>query len=148
MQHKFTFAASAAAKLLIVTLLAAGVSACVSPGPVREAMVCGEKVTFHPDDLKPCNGGASACTLKSASASSYHVYYSTIDEAVLGHEEEHVCGMRHREPWVTVAGKICTVVTEGGHTAWKKGDVMCRIDTGPPVKITDDRVRSYTLNTH
>jgi hypothetical protein len=146
MQHKFTFAASTALKLAVVAMLAASVSACVGPGPIREEMVCGQKVIFHPDDLKPCNGGASACTVKPAIEASYHVYYSTLDESVLGHEEEHVCGMRHREPWVTVAGKICTVVTEGGTTSWRKGDVMCRINAGPPVKINDDRIRSYTLN--
>jgi hypothetical protein len=145
MQHRFTLAASAV-RLALVAMLAISVSACVGPGPIREEMVCGQKATFHPDDLKPCNGGASACTLKPATEASYHVYYSTLDESVLGHEEEHVCGMRHREPWVTVAGKICTVVTEGGNTSWRKGDVMCRINAGPPVKINDDRIRSYTLN--
>jgi len=132
-------------RLALLTVVAVGVSACVSPGPVREAMVCGQQVKFHPDDLKPCNGGASACALRAGDG-YYHIHYSTMDESVLGHEQEHVCGMRHREPWVSVAGKICTVVTEGGTTMWKKGDVMCRVDAGPPVKITDQRIQSFTLN--
>jgi hypothetical protein len=129
----------------LLTLVAATAAACVSPGPTREAMVCGQKVTFHPDDLKPCNGGASACAIKTGET-SYHIHYSTMDESVLGHEQEHVCGMRHREPWVFVAGKICTVVTEGGSTSWKKGDVMCRVDAGPPIKITDTRIQAFTMN--
>jgi len=133
------------ARCAAIAVLALGVSACMSPGPVREAMVCGQKVTFHPNDLKPCNGGASACAVK-VSGSDYHIHYSTLDEGVLEHEQEHVCGMRHREPWVYVAGKACTVVTEGGTTGWKKGDVMCRVDAGPPVKITDSRIQGYTLN--
>lgn len=132
-------------RLAVITLLALGVTACVSAGPVREAMLCGQKVTFHPDDLKPCSRGSTACTVKTSGA-SYSVHYSTMDEAVLAHEEEHVCGMRHKEPWVTVAGKACTVVTDPGNTAWKKGDVMCRVDAGPPVKITDARVLNFVLS--
>jgi len=132
------------ARLAAVAVLALGVSACVSPGPVHVAMVCGQKVTFHPDDLKPCNGGASACSVLT-SGQGYNVYYSTMDQSVLGHEEEHVCGMRHKEPWVSVGGKACTVVTEPGNTAWKKGDVMCRVDSGPPVKITDTRVQAFLV---
>jgi hypothetical protein len=145
MQHKFAFATRAAGRLAILAMLAGSVSACVSPGPVHEETVCGQKVMFHPDDLKPCNGGASACTVRTGTNASYQIYYSTLDDGVLGHEEEHVCGMRHREPWVAVAGAVCTVVTEGGNTAWKKGDVMCRMNSGPPVKVTDERLRYYTL---
>jgi len=132
------------ARLAAIAVLALGVSACVAPGPVHEAMVCGQKVTFHPDDLKPCNSGASACSVLT-SGQGYNVYYSTMDQSVLGHEEEHVCGMRHKEPWVSVGGKACTVVTEAGNTAWKKGDVMCRVDSGPPVKITDTRVQALLV---
>lgn len=146
MQHKFTFAASIAGKFAVIALLAASVSACVGPGPVREASVCNQKVVYHPDDLKPCARGAAACTVRANAAEAYQVYYSTLDESVLGHEEEHVCGMRHREPWVSVGNRICTVVTEGGSTSWKKGDVMCRVDAGPPIKITDTRIRAFTLN--
>ena len=126
-------------------LMALALVGCAQAGPTREEMVCGQKVVFHPDDLKPCNGGASACTVKPAAESTYNIYYSTLDESVLSHEEEHVCGMRHREPWVMVAGKVCTMVTDGGSTPWAKGDVMCRINAGPPVKITDARVRQYVL---
>ncbi|HEY4372159.1 MAG TPA: hypothetical protein VGN52_09560 [Burkholderiales bacterium] len=146
MQHKFTFAGAIAGKFAVIAMLAASVSACVSPGPIRVSTVCGQKVVYHPDDLKPCHGGASACTVRDGVETQYQIYYSTLDESVLGHEEEHVCGMRHREPWVTVAGKICTVVTEGGNTPWKKGDVMCRVDAGPPIRITDARIRAYTMN--
>jgi len=131
-------------RVVALLLLAMNLSACMAPGPVREAMVCGKKVTFHPNDLKPCNGGASACAIR-ASESSYHIHYTTMDEAVLEHEQEHVCGMRHREPWVPVAGRICTVVTEGGSTQWQKGDVMCRVDAGPPIKITDQRIQTLIL---
>lgn len=137
--------------LIVVTVILTG---CVSPGPTREAMVCGQHVTYHPDDLKPCDGGSSACTIKRATSSAFNVYYSTADEAAVGHEEEHVCGMRHRQKWVDVRwltpqGKwiwiTCTVVTEGGRTAWKADDVMCRIDAGTPVKFSDARVRAYVL---
>jgi hypothetical protein len=139
MKHNFTFIP--AVRLAALIALALGVAACVGPGPVYQGAVCGMQVTFHPDDLKPCARGATACTLQQG-ASAYQVYYSTLDEGVMDHEKEHVCGMRHREPWVYVAGKTCTVVTEGGNTHWKKGDVMCRVDAGPPVKITDARVLS------
>jgi hypothetical protein len=132
-------------RLAVITFLALGVTACVSPGPVREAQLCGQKVSFHPDNLTPCTRGTTACTVQT-STSSYAVHYSTMDEAVLAHEEEHVCGMRHKEPWVPVAGKACTVVTDPGKTAWKKGDVMCRVDAGPPIKITDARVLNFVLS--
>jgi hypothetical protein len=128
-----------------IVALTLSLVACMSPGPTRESMVCGQRVTYHPNDLTPCNGGASACALKTSEA-SYHIYYTTMDESVLGHEQEHVCGMRHREPWVPVAGKICTVVTEGGTTIWKKGDVMCRVDAGPPIKVTDTRLHDLILS--
>lgn len=143
MKHSF---ANSLRRLSILGVVALSAAACVSPGPTRTASLCGQEVTFHPDNVKPCNGGASACTVRTAGQSGYHVYYSTFDEAVLGHEEEHVCGMRHREPWVSVGGKSCTVVTEGGNTQWKKGDVMCRVDSGPIVKMNDPRVRSFTMN--
>ena len=132
-------------KIAAFLALAISLAGCVSPGPVHTGSVCGQTVTFHPDNLKPCNAGASACAVKT-SASTYDIYYSTMDETVLGHEQEHVCGMRHREPWVMVSGKVCTVVTEGGNTQWQKGDVMCRVDAGPPIKITDTRIRSFTMN--
>jgi len=133
------------ARLSAITCIALGLTACATaPGPVREAMVCGQTVRFHPDNLAPCARGSTACAVKTSS-STYSIYYSTMDEAVLGHEQEHACGMRHKEPWVTVAGKACTVVTEPGSTAWKKGDVMCRVDAGPPVKITDTRVVDWVL---
>ena len=132
-----------AAMLALAALLSA--FGCAGPGPTRTAMICGQAVTFHPDDLSACNGGASACTVKPVTSAAFHVYYSTLDESVLSHEEEHVCGMRHREPWVMVAGKVCTVVTDGGNTAWRRGDVMCRINAGPPVKLSDDRVRKFLL---
>lgn len=132
------------AVLFALSMLSSG---CTVPGPLRVAEVGGTLTTFHPDDLTACNGGASACTLKVQACPEYQIYYSTIDESALGHEEEHVMGMRHREPWVTVAGKVCTVVTDGGATSWHKGEVMCRIDAGPPVKITDARVRTYVLET-
>jgi hypothetical protein len=125
-------------------MLALGTTACVSPGPIYQASVCGQQVTYHPDDLAPCAHGASACTMQSG-AGHYDVHYSTLDPGVMDHEREHVCGMRHREPWVYVAGKSCTVVTEGGNTGWKKGDVMCRVDAGPPVRITDARVLSTII---
>ena len=128
-------------RLAFLATLVLTVSACVSPGPVREAMVCGKKVTFHPDDLKPCNRGASACAIQTQA--TYNIHYSTLDESVLGHEEEHVCGMRHREPWVPVGGKVCTVVTDGGTTGWKRGDIMCRVDAGPPIKMTDVRLQEF-----
>jgi hypothetical protein len=132
-------------RTLTVLSLALAATACVSPGPVYQASVCGQQVTYHPDDLKPCRNGASACTVQQG-GSSYHVHYSTLDGGVMEHEKEHVCGMRHQEPWVYVAGKSCTVVTEGGNTAWKKGDVMCRVDAGPPVRITDTRILSHIVS--
>jgi hypothetical protein len=129
-------------RLTVLAVAAFALSACMSPGPVREAMLCGQKVTYHPDDTARCAGNASACTV-GGGANGYNVYYSTADEAVLGHEEEHVCGMRHREPWVAVGGKFCTVVTAGGNTQWKKGDVMCRVDAGPPIKMTDASLQRF-----
>lgn len=131
--------AGAGVRLAAITALALGLAACVGPGPVYQGTVCGQQVTFHPDDLKPCANGATACTTQRGDK-SYAVYYSTLDTGVMDHEKEHVCGMRHKEPWVYVFGKSCTVVTEGGSTGWKKGDVMCRVDAGPPIKITDMRI--------
>lgn len=124
-------AALAYALLPIVALVAACAAA---PGPVREAMVCSKTVRFHPDNLTPCAPGATACALRTSST-SYSIYYASFDEAALEHEQEHACGMRHKEPWVFVGGKSCTVVTDPGSTAWKAGDVMCRGDAGPPVKV-------------
>ena len=121
--------------------LALGLTGCVAPGPVYDAMVCGHQVTYHPDDLQPCARGAAACTLRQG-ASAYDVHYSTLDTGVIDHENEHVCGMHHREPWVSVAGVSCTEVTEAGASEWKIGDVMCRVDSGPPVRITDARMLS------
>jgi len=118
--------------------LALGLTGCVAPGPVSQAMVCGHPVTYHPDDLKPCAQGASACSLRQGE-SAYHVHYSTVDTGVVSHEIEHVCGMQHREPWVNVSGTACTEVTDGGATGWKTGDVMCRFNAGPPLRIVDAR---------
>ena len=119
-------------------LLSLGLTACGAPGPLSHAMVCGQQVTYHPDDLTPCAHGAAACTQRQGE-SSYDVHYSTVDTEVIGHENEHVCGMQHREPWVSVAGAACTEVTEGGATGWKSGDVMCRVNAGPPLRIVDTR---------
>jgi len=125
--------------------LALGLSGCVAPGPVTQAMVCGHPVTYHPDDLKPCAQGSSACTLRQGE-SAYHVHYSTVDSGVVSHEIEHVCGMQHREPWVNVSGTACTEVTDGGTTGWKKGDVMCRFNAGPPLRIVDIRQRANIVS--
>jgi len=120
------------------SFLALGLTACGAPGPLSHALVCGQQVTYHPDDLTPCAHGAAACTQRQGE-SSYDVHYSTVDTEVVSHENEHVCGMRHREPWVTVSGTACTEVTEGGATGWKSGDVMCRVNAGPPLRIVDTR---------
>ena len=119
-------------------LLSLGLTACGAPGPLSHAMVCGQQVTYHPDDLTPCAHGAAACTQRQGE-SSYDVHYSTVDTEVIGHENEHVCGMQHREPWVSVSGAACTEVTDGGTTGWKRGDVMCRVNAGPPLRIVDTR---------
>lgn len=130
------FCIAAAALLLVLSL-----SACVSPGAIYQSTVCGHQVTYYPDDLKPCARGSSACTLQLG-PNSYDVHYSTLDTSLLDHEREHICGMRHREPWINIAGHSCTEVTAGGVTGWNKGDVMCRVDSGPPVRIADARERA------
>ena len=126
-----TLGGAAAASLFALIL-----AGCVAPGQAYESALCGRQVTYHPDDLKPCARGATGCTLQSGQE-AYHVYYSSLDSGVMEHEKEHVCGMRHREPWVNVSGNACTEVLEGGGTAWKKGDIMCRLNAGSPVRITD-----------
>ncbi len=132
-----TLGGAAAASLFALIL-----AGCVAPGQAYESALCGRQVTYHPDDLKPCARGATGCTLQSGQE-AYHVYYSSLDSGVMEHEKEHVCGMRHREPWVPVGGKVCTVVTDGGTTGWKRGDIMCRVDAGPPIKMTDVRLQEF-----
>lgn len=126
--------------VLCILFLATLLGGCVAPGPITDRMICGEHVYYHPDDLRPCNGGTEGCTRRAPGELSFHIYFLSSESALLGHEEQHICGMRHTEPWVTVAGKVCAVVTEGGDTPWRRGDTMCRVDAGPPIKILDPRV--------
>ena len=113
-----------------VALLTTLLTACAAPPAPYAGQVCGRAVVYHPDDLSRCIGDASACT-----EGARDIYYSTRETAVLAHEEEHICGMVHREPWVALPGKNCTTVTDGGSTSWRAGDVMCRLDAGAPVKV-------------
>lgn len=130
---------------LCLLLFVCMVGGCVAPGPVRVETIAGHEVRFHPDDLAPCERGASACATFTSTA-GWHIYYSSLDPAVLPHEIDHVRGLRHRE-WVVVAGKVCAVVTEGGETGYKKGDVLCRVDAGPPVVTTNSRIQEYVRTT-
>jgi hypothetical protein len=115
---------------------------CVStPGPITSGTVCGKPVTYHEDDLKPCPAGASACARRVGDR--YQVHLSSLDPLMRPHEEEHVCGMRHREPWVPAFGQVCTQVTEGGSTDWREGDVMCRSADGQIRRNTDPRIKAY-----
>jgi hypothetical protein len=137
---------------LLSCIVLASLAACAGPGVPYERTVCGKQVVYHPDNLTPCAHGASACTVQAGPA--YDVYYSSIDPGIVDHENEHVCGMKHKEPWVpggTITcishGEVatciqsCTIVTEAGNTGWKVGDIMCRIGTGAPVKVNNNHLR-------
>lgn len=129
-------------KAVLFALAMLGGTACAAAPATYAGTVCGFDVVYHPDDIATCDAGAAACT-QGSPGSGFNIYYSTRDMTVLGHEREHVCGMRHRKEWVSVGGKNCTVVTEGGKTEWKRGDIMCRVDEGAPIKMNDPALVSF-----
>ena len=78
---------------------------------------------FHPDDITPCERGATGCTVAG------EVYYSTFDPRVKAHEIEHVRGMRHGA-WKVSGAYVCAVVTNSGKTGWQSGQQICRDSSG------------------
>ncbi len=129
-------------------LLFAAVSAAALASPVwaddsRVEMICGKKVTIYPMSRNLSCGSdtvAGGCTTPTG-PDSYDIHYNAWDHAILEHEKEHPCGMRHTKPWRPVGFGLCAKVLEGGQTQWKAGDIMCRMGSGPPEKMDDARTR-------
>ena len=109
-----------AIKLACLVLMVSAFSGCAEP--VRVYRLGG--VTFHENDISPCERGAAACTIGMRD-----VYYLAGDEVSLQHEKEHLAGMTHGA-WVTRGFEVCALVTNQGGSAWQAGTFMCRQSNG------------------
>jgi hypothetical protein len=102
------------ALLLLLSLVG-----CASPRVYVE-----DSVTYHENDLSPCERGASGCTIGK------HVYYSSLHPQTKAHEQEHAIGGMLHGPWITRSAHPCAMVHTAGTTQWKAGNWICRNERG------------------
>lgn len=112
---------------------------CTSLAPIPEFTEthCGKLVLMLPDRIDACPLGTGGCAWE-AGVNAWAITYPSNSASVKEHEIEHVCGMIHRQPWVSPGlFKTCAEVTEGGSTPWLPGQIMCRsINEG--IRIEED----------
>jgi uncharacterized protein YodC (DUF2158 family) len=120
----------------VCTLAGCSSLALQSSKPFIET-VCGKPVMMIADNFAGCSEGSRACAWFDGWR--WTIRYPSGDTEAIAHEKEHVCGMRHKEPWTKVESATwCTEVTESGDTSWRPGEIICRAPTGEIRKLTQE----------
>jgi hypothetical protein len=129
---------------------ACALGACVATVPYQR-QICGQSAWMLPDSLRGCPSGALGCA--RFDGAEWLVAFPSRNQSVMAHELEHVCGMMHKQPWVTVdAFNSCTEVTHSGQSHWQPGQIMCVGLAGKielqtdPVVATETRRRQLQGN--